>query len=512
MELKGSRLSPLRVGLPSNVIGRATAGQLRARMVAICVAVALAATGLVSIAEPASAAVAAPNCKFWYAGQLDWRVYCDLGGSSAPVGASGTASGEYAYTGGLRRTVVADDVTVVAGPVGFHSIVRMTFTTSLACGGGFTYCQGSGIASETTSTVGCVSGAYALRFEVSVSGAGSASGCQISNSGGGPSGVNPLLNCASEADCINALVTDGAATGTNLPPVNKPLYHYWGAPKAQTLISDPVNTATGAFTNDEPDLVSPSGTVGLDYGRFYNSSDGRKGSHGLGWMGAFTDALKAGGSGYLYFEQSSGRVTSFTPNGSGGWVHPTGVEAEVLTRADSSLALSYADGTTREFDTAGRVEAETFWDGRSITIARNADGTPSTVTASTGPSLTFAYAPVVGMSRLASVVGSWGQSVTFGYDAVTANLTSATRPGAFTTSYTNDAMGQLTKITDPSGVVTVENTYDGFNRVISQKAPSGAVTTFAYNTATLSTTVHDPITNTDVVYHHDTDARVDRDH
>jgi Domain of unknown function (DUF6531) len=131
--------------------------------------------------------------------------------------------------------------------------------------------------------------------------------------------------------------------------------------KLNTFAADPVNTSTGVFTDRQSDLVSPPGTSGLSYDRFYNSSDRRTGSHGLGWVGSFNDRLTTDPLGRVVFAESSGRVSTFTPNGSGGWVHPTGVEAQVLTRPDTSLALSYTDGTVWEFDLAGMLESKTFW-------------------------------------------------------------------------------------------------------------------------------------------------------
>jgi RHS repeat-associated protein len=288
---------------------------------------------------------------------------------------------------------------------------------------------------------------------------------------------------------------------------SEPVSAYGGDAKLIEHIADPVNSATGDFTNAESDLVSPAGTRGLSYDRWYNSSDNRFSLHGIGWVGPFNETLTAS-AGKLEFAEPSGRVSTFVSNGAGGWLHPVGVEAQVLTRADFSLALSYADGTVIEFDTAGRFESRTSWDGQTITIARNPNGTLASVSSSTGQSLTYAYVVVAGKTRIGSVTGSWGQAVTFTYDPVTAALASVTRPGAVTTTYAYDPSDRLTKIIDATGVVIVENTYSTFGQVVSQKAANGAVTTFAYDPATLSTTVHDPVTNTDVVYRHDTKARV----
>jgi YD repeat-containing protein len=105
------------------------------------------------------------------------------------------------------------------------------------------------------------------------------------------------------------------------------------------------------------------------------------------------------------------------------------------------------------------------------------------------------------------VVGSWGQGVTYTYGTGD-RLETATRPGAASTYTFEPAKGLLTAITDASGVRQVFNVYNAYRQVVSQTGASGAVTTFAYNAAALSTTVHDPVTNTDLTYTHDASGRV----
>ena len=106
-----------------------------------------------------------------------------------------------------------------------------------------------------------------------------------------------------------------------------------------------------------------------------------------------------------------------------------------------------------------------------------------------------------------SAAGSWGQSVTYTY-GVGDRLETATRPGATNTYAYEPAKGLLTSVTDASGVREVFNVYNSYRQVTSQTAASGAITTFTYNAAAVSTTVHDPVTNTDLTYVHDASGRV----
>jgi RHS repeat-associated protein len=283
----------------------------------------------------------------------------------------------------------------------------------------------------------------------------------------------------------------------------------WRGPaKALTTIADPVNSATGAFVHSESDLTPPAGVQGLDIVRWYNSTDPGSSVHGVGWRSAWSETLLTDAAGGYSYSEATGRVTSFTSAVGGGWAHPVGVDAVLALRADGSPSLTFTTGEVVEFDLSGRLEQRTFPDGQVITVTRQATGEPITVTSSAGASVTLAYVSSPGGVRLSSVTGSWGQPVSYSYD--TAGIfTSVTRPGGVVTSYTNDpTSGLLTAVTDASGVREVFNAYNANRQVVSQTAASGAVTTFAYNAAALSTTVHDPVTNTDLTYVHDASGRV----
>lgn len=242
--------------------------------------------------------------------------------------------------------------------------------------------------------------------------------------------------------------------------------------------------------------------------RWYNSTDTGSLVHGVGWRSAWSESLLPDVAGGYSYAEATGRVTSFTSVVGGGWTHPVGVDAVLALRADGSPSLTFTTGEVVEFDLSGRLEQRTFPDGQVNTVARQATGEPVTVTSSAGASVTLAYVTSPGGVRLSSVTGSWGQAVSYSYDAA-GFLTSVTRPGAVVTSYTNDVTtGLLTAVTDASDVREVLNVYNINRQVVSQTAASGAVTTFAYNAAALSTTVHDPITNTDLTYVHDVLGRV----
>jgi RHS repeat-associated protein len=274
-----------------------------------------------------------------------------------------------------------------------------------------------------------------------------------------------------------------------------------GSAKGSNYVADPVNSATGNFMQHATDLTTPPGVLGMSWARTYNSVAMSTSDLGWGWTHSFSDTLQLSGTS-LTFTESSGRQTTFTKDVNGVWQHPAGADASVTTQANGLFTLSWADGSAWDFDLYGSLAKLTFWNGQTVTLQRDAAGLPTLVTSSTGATLTPTYTA----GRLTSVATNDGRTVSYTYDTGN-NLATAVLPGTVTTTYVNDPSGLLMSVKDPTGVLIAQNTYDPSGRVRTQTAPSGAVTTFMY-WANLSTTVHDPVTNTDVNYQHDIDGRV----
>ena len=280
-----------------------------------------------------------------------------------------------------------------------------------------------------------------------------------------------------------------------------------GTAKAATLVADPVNSATGSFTHHETDMPEAASS-GLNLERWYNSSDSRVTVLGAGWSPAWSDRLVPDGAGGYTFSDSSGRVTTFAPNGGGGWTHPVGADAVLSWPGPgNSPTLYWQNGDQWVFDEASGALAQTVLaDTRTIVAGRDSDGDVVTLTASTGVAETFTYGPTPGGKRLASVSSSLGPTASYSYGSA-GELISATSNGSVTTTYGYDTAGLLATVTDPSGVPIVRNVYNDAQQVTSQTSSNGSVTTFSYDGYYQSTTVHDPVTNTDLTYTHDSHGR-----
>ena len=274
-------------------------------------------------------------------------------------------------------------------------------------------------------------------------------------------------------------------------------------------VEDPVNTASGNLVDAHTDLGGEA--FGLDVVRSYNTFDTSPSALSEHWTAGTGGSLQDA-AGNVHFTMSDGTVFVFTPNGSGGWVTPTGLSATLSIDAGTPtgggtlamLRVTYTDGNIDRFDTTGRLLEQRSWDGRTATTTYDETGRTAVVTASTGQSLTFTYD---GIGRLATVQLSNGRAVSYGYDTA-GRLSSFTDEFGATTSMTYTTEGWLATLSEPDGALSMSNTYDSDGRVITQSSASGGLTTFTYELAEGATYVHDSVTNTNVRYQHDRLGRV----
>lgn len=296
----------------------------------------------------------------------------------------------------------------------------------------------------------------------------------------------------------------------NLDGYNQSIPETFGAPEYGTDAADPVSTAYGNYHDTYTDLPPTAGLFGLTVERGYNSLDFTVGEMGVGWRTPFSDTARLTG-GVVTVTRADGRQIRYLPDGSGGWVQPLGFNGVLSQDPDSSYRVAFPQGESWLFDTAGRLERRELWDGQHVAIARDGSGRVTTATSSSGPSVTFGYGTTgAANGKIVSATASDGRSVAYGYGGPTSSLASVTNPGGGTTLYETDALGRVTKVTDPTGVVIAVNTYDPTSgRVSQQSTPQGTVT-FAYDyTADTTTVTHVGLAQT-IVYHHDQQGRVDR--
>lgn len=285
-------------------------------------------------------------------------------------------------------------------------------------------------------------------------------------------------------------------------------------------IADPVSTATGSLTADITDIYGPANTFGLSWRRSYDSARFVRHALGPGWTDAYSMAIAENeGTGTVELLDELGRLITFAPDGSG-WSRPPEFEGR-LSQTGGTFSVTFMDGSAWHFDSSGQLASMSSWDGQSVALTRAADGRLETITNSpTGHALSFTYDDV---GRLTNVSSSWGAGVEYAHDAGLAvrRVDNGSPLTTWTRYETDEGTGliqaEYADSTDPytGGRLVASQTFDEFGRVLTQQTPTGAAapydvrtTTFSYDDANRTTSVHDSILDETVTYRHDALGRL----
>ncbi|MGW2256173.1 DUF6531 domain-containing protein [Kitasatospora sp. NPDC001660] len=257
-----------------------------------------------------------------------------------------------------------------------------------------------------------------------------------------------------------------------------------GLPHPQAMRGDPVNTATGAFSDSYTDARLPSPGVPFTLTRSYASNNPASGPLGPGWSLPWSAALSTAANGDVTFTAEDGSQYRFTKNPDGSYTAPVTARSTLRTDGAGGYLLNTPDLRTLAFDATGRLTSVRDRAGQGLTLAYTA-GQLTGVTDSAGRTATLSY----NVGLLTQVMLADGRHVDYGYTG--SQLTSVSSLDGTTTTYAYDAAGRLASVRDPRGNYTTRNTYDQQGRVTSQQDAANATTTFAYKNGETDITAPD---------------------
>ena len=286
-----------------------------------------------------------------------------------------------------------------------------------------------------------------------------------------------------------------------------------------SLFGAPVDTATGNMSDQAVDLSITGRGYPLAFTRTYNSQAARSatgmGPLGYGWNSDYEMSLSES-SGTVTITQENGAQVTFTQSGSS-WVPSAPRFIATLTNnSDGSWTFVRQARDTFQFNSAGQLTAETDLNGYTSTFAF-AGGLLSTVTDSSGRSLSFTWETVNGSSVIHNVTDTNvtpNRITTFQYNDGNGNLTDVIDVNGGHWHYAYDASHQLVSLEDPNCVAAIlakptacDNgegiitQYDSEGRAISQTDQLGRTTTFDYTSIANATKVRDAKHNVEVDYY-----------
>jgi RHS repeat-associated protein len=316
--------------------------------------------------------------------------------------------------------------------------------------------------------------------------------------GGAPFTTQPALAPEPSTPDAWSMISDGSASdlrhlgglGGPVPILAAQTFGMSSAPpifavRPQLSLADPVNSATGSFTDQVTDASLASIGAPLAMTRSYNSADGTIGPLGRGWTFDYATTLSISPTGAL-LRAGDGQQVQYTLNPDGTYAGPPGGLASLVAEPDGTYLAVTHQQTHYTFDSSGNLIALTDRNGQGLALSY-VDGLLSTVSGS-GRSLTFLYN---NEDEIASVVLSDGRSVTYSYtDGL---LTDVTDLGGHHTTYSYDSGHRLSSIVDANGHDVIRNTYDATTgRVTDQYDADNNHTAFGWNAYTQTATLTAP--------------------
>lgn len=256
-----------------------------------------------------------------------------------------------------------------------------------------------------------------------------------------------------------------------------------------------VNEANGNLLLEASDLqLAAQVGLGASFGHSYNSLNSAA-VHSPQWsFGPGNDTfLSVLPSGTIVYSSSTGVMSSFAPDGSGGYRQPQDGTDATLTAASGTVAgcsnaayayklNAHSDNSTQYFDADGYLVAEVDLNGNSDCYSYDANQNLSKVVDGEGRTTTFTFDANWNLTQLTDPAG---RLYKYGYDPTTGYLATYTDPAGGITKYGYNSDSMLSQITDPKGNITTI-TYDTYGRVKTIKRAlvngSNPTWTFTYNT------------------------------
>jgi len=246
------------------------------------------------------------------------------------------------------------------------------------------------------------------------------------------------------------------------------------------------------MTGDKEQIDRDFSVGGLSLNRTYHSRSTHSGRMGYGWSWSYGWHLTPPVTGQITIRRADGKLMVFNDDGTGTYIRQLERMDETVVSTVTGFRYTRHNGSTVDFDTAGKLVSLNSEDGKSTTVAYDVSGNPSSITDPFGRSVSI----VVDVSgRISSITGPTGRVWTYAYD-VNNNLTFVTHPDGNSRQYVyadvND-IHNLTQVIDEAGRIYKQVTYDAQDRATVSALPlTGYQDSVAYNAdGTVSVTESD---------------------
>jgi RHS repeat-associated protein len=267
----------------------------------------------------------------------------------------------------------------------------------------------------------------------------------------------------------------------------QPFFTYVGT-QVDDHMSVSVNVANGQLVVHNHDFGVKGVGLDLAVDRYYNSLSDVRWHMGTGWSLSIGCDVQLRLDGYdgPVFQSPDGYQVLFRNNGSGGYITPPGINADLVKNGDGTFTMTFHGSNLQyRFQAAGCLQSVVDRNQNTIQLIYNGD--LQSITDTENRSTTVTYGSSYSSSYVTQISDSAGRTYQYGYDS-NGNLASYTDANGKVTNYSYNANSQMSQITDPDGHVinfTYSSTYPQPLSQISRLDPScpgGSCNTgFAYN-------------------------------
>jgi len=339
-----------------------------------------------------------------------------------------------------------------------------------------------------------------------------------------PDEMRAIVGTQTTVGPMQAATVDGPAPGAPLPWVAAVGGTDTGNGNKLTSLPLVSWTARGglpvAFTLSHSSQSLYNGELGQKWTHSYDISlavaasggtgGGGGGVGGGGGLGAnvvrprTTTAATANTSSPVAVTWGDGQSYTFSSDGGGGFVAPTGVYDLLVQNIDGTYTITKKDQTQYHFNAALFCDTIRDENGNAVTVSRNAANQVTTVADPTGRTLALAYDA---SSRVRTVTDPVGRVWTLTYDG-SGQLTQVAWPAVsgstYSMGYGYNSAHDITSITDLAGNVTTRG-YNSNDGLVWEKDPALNQTSYAYGSS--SATITDPNGGA-TVYTYDSSGRL----
>ena len=277
----------------------------------------------------------------------------------------------------------------------------------------------------------------------------------------------------------SGVVAEKSGTLDLKQPLNVPASERFGF---RCYCGDPIETATGDFSESQTDISVGGLGVGLQLTRSYSAlaaaSATSPGIFGYGWFSSFNDRLSFEEEGArITVERADGSTVPFTSDGKGNFDPPPWSKDTLSGNAETGYTYKGASQIEYGFAPSGALQGVTDRNGNETTLAYTEAGRLKTITDPAERQIALTYN---GEGLVEKAEDPMGHMVQYAYEGK--ELASVTMPGEEEPRWQFDYDGshRMTTMTDGRGG-EVENEYDAESRVLSQTDPAGRTLSFEYD-------------------------------